>query len=137
MRPGKLTNAFQDHQQGKEKEHETIHDWKEWGGYQKTLGALLVETYPRSKKETNAKEPEWTLKLEKWGTQKEIDELEYAPQKKKHLTARNRKKRTRNEAPTQTPSETRDTTSMERRRKMPTRTQEGNSIRKMPDYRSR
>ena len=72
MRPGKLTNAFQDQQQEAEKEQEPTHDWKEWGNYQKTLGKLIVETYPRSKKETITKEPEWATQLGKWGTQKEI-----------------------------------------------------------------
>ena len=33
------------------------------------------------KKGTNTKEPEWALKLGKWGPQKEIDELEYARKK--------------------------------------------------------
>ena len=45
------------------------------------------------KKGAIANEPDWALKLEKWGTQKEIEELEYA-HKKKHHTSRNSKKRT-------------------------------------------
>ena len=36
------------------------------------------KTYPLRKKATTPKEPEWTLRLEEWGTRKEIDDIEYA-----------------------------------------------------------
>ena len=52
-----------------------------------------------------AKEPEWALKLEEWGTKKEIEDLEYAHEKK-HSTTRNRTKGTENETPSQTSGET-------------------------------
>ena len=43
------------------------------------------KTYPLSKKATMAKEPEWTLKLEEWGANKEIEDLDYAHKKRSTL----------------------------------------------------
>ena len=55
------------------------------GKYQKTLGGLLEKLSHSEKKATMAKEPEWTLNLEEWGTHKEIDELDYAHKKRSAL----------------------------------------------------
>ena len=79
--PEKLTKSLQEHQQETNERQEIKHDWGEWEGYQKTLGGLLEKTYPLRKKETMAKEPDWTLKLEEWGAEKEIEDLEYARKK--------------------------------------------------------
>ena len=81
LHPEKLTKAFQEQEQEAKEQQETKHDWEEWGYYQKTLGKLLEKTYTLSKKPTMEKEPEWTLKLEEWGTNKEIEDLEYAHKK--------------------------------------------------------
>ena len=81
LHPEKLTKAFQD-QQDRGETHESTHDWEEWETYQKTLGELLVKTYPLNKKETTAKEPEWALLLGKWGTRQEIDKFEHAYKKR-------------------------------------------------------
>ena len=64
---------------------ETRHGWGEWEQYQQKLGELLGKTYPLSKEATMAREPEWTLKLEEWGTNKEIEDLGYAHKKRSAL----------------------------------------------------
>ena len=51
------------------------------------------ETYPLSKKATMAKEPDWTLKLEEWGTNKKIEDLEYAHKKRSTLQQEMRRQR--------------------------------------------
>ena len=82
LHPEKLTRSFQEKEQEAKGEQETIHDWEQWGDYQKSLGKQLEKPYPLRKKTTMAKEPEWTLKLEEWGTNKEIEDLEYAHKKR-------------------------------------------------------
>ena len=42
---------------------------------------ITGQNIPNQDKETEAMEPAWTLLMEKWGTQKEKDELEYALEK--------------------------------------------------------
>ena len=76
----------------------------------KTLGKLLVKTYPLKKQETSAKEPAWTLQLEEWGTQQEIDNFEYSHKKE---VPYNRKfpKEKRTITKTETPTAARDNTS--------------------------
>ena len=66
---------------------------------------LLVKTYPLSKKETIANEPEWALKLGNGDRKKEIYELGYAHKKEAPYRKKYRKG-TRNESSTQTPAPT-------------------------------
>ena len=79
--PEKLTKAYQEQEDRKKERGEQRHEWTEWEEYQKTLGKLLEKTHPLKKKETKAMGPTWTLLMEKWGTQKEKDELQYAHKK--------------------------------------------------------
>ena len=48
------------------------------GGISKNARGLLGKTYPLRKKATRAKEPDWTLRLEEWGTNKAIEDMGYA-----------------------------------------------------------
>ena len=81
------------------------------------------KTYPlRKKKAPMAKEPEWAIKLDEWGTNKEIEHLECA-NKKKYSTTGNRKKRTGNGTTSQISSTIGNYISMERRRKISPRDQ--------------
>ena len=50
----------------------------EMGGLPGDIRQTSRKTYPLSKKETTAKEPDWTLKLEESGAKKEIEDPEYA-----------------------------------------------------------
>ena len=77
-------------------------------------GETARKTYPLSKKAPTEKEPEWTLKLEEWGTNKEIEALGYA-NKKKYRTTSNNTKRACNETPSQTSAATGNYISVERR----------------------
>ena len=135
--PEKLTQAYQEQQWKQERKENhplTKHDWGEWADYQKTLGELLVKTYQLKKQETTSKEPAWTLRLEEWGTQQEVDKFEHAykkeiaynkksPKERERERERERKKE-RTTKKTETPTETRDNTSMGGRSKMPTGAQE-------------
>ena len=56
------------------------------GKLQRANGGIVEKTYPLSKEKTKPKEPEWTLRLEEWGTKKEIDDMEHAYEKKKHYS---------------------------------------------------
>ena len=89
------------------------------------MGTISAESWETTwkdisthQKATMAKEPEWTLKLEVWGTNKEIEDPEYA-HKKKRTATRNSTQRADNETETEAPSEGRDNISMERRGEIP------------------
>ena len=74
-----------------------------------------------------SKEPDWTLKLEEWGTNKEIEDLEYA-HKKKYPTTGNIQKKTRNETPSQTPETIGNYISVGKCRKISTREKRRNIL---------
>ena len=80
--PEKLTNAYREYIERNKKEQDDKHDWREWGGYHKTLGKILAKTYPLKQKQTEAMEPNWILLMEKWGTQEEREITLNMPTKK-------------------------------------------------------
>ena len=76
-----MTKAYQkneEKEETKQQENHQEHEWKEWETYQKKLGKILEETYPLRKKDTEATEPKWTTLMEKWGTEKEKEEIDQA-----------------------------------------------------------
>merc|ERR1712112_185631 len=88
VNPEKLTGAFQKYdKQNETQEHENNqeHEWEEWETYQQRLGKILEETYPLKKKDTETAEPKWTTLMEKWGTEKEKEEIDQAYKKRNAL----------------------------------------------------
>ena len=69
------------------------------------------KTYPLRKKASVPREPEWTLRLEEWGAQRNR-RYRIRSQEKKCPSTRNSQKRTTNETPEATPTAARDNTSM-------------------------
>ena len=53
----------------------------EWLSYKTKLGTALIQIYPLSKTKTDPTEPEWVTKLEQWGTEQEIQQLDNAYKK--------------------------------------------------------
>ena len=85
-RPEKLTQSYQEQQKGEDRTQQPNHDWRERGEYQQTLGKLLVKTYPLKRKDTKAKEPEWTQHLEEWGTEKRDRGPNICPRKEREIS---------------------------------------------------
>ena len=88
------------------------HDWGKWEDYQKAIGRILVKTYPLKKQEMAAKEPAWTLQLEEWGRSKKST-TSNMPVKKEVSYIKKLPKEKRTTKKTETPTATRDNTSME------------------------
>ena len=83
--PEKLTKAYQEHEKQNSSHNQQEHDWAEWEIYQGKLGKLLEETYPLKKKDTEIVEPTWKTLMEKWGTDIEKEEINYAYKKRNAL----------------------------------------------------
>ena len=91
IRPGKLTNRYQEQEQEAarpktlqcdEKQGKFDNATHDWLNYKEKLGEALPQIYPLRKKQTRPEEPEWVAKLEKWGTGQEIRQLDYAYKKR-------------------------------------------------------
>ena len=94
--PEKLTQAYQKYDEQKGTQHQDNnqeHEWKNWETYQKRLGKLLEEAYPLKKKDTGIAEPKWTTLMEKWGTDKEKEEIDQSYKKKECITEGDRQGR--------------------------------------------
>ena len=88
LRPEKLTNWYQEEEResakakesNKESHHRenTDNATQEWHNYKNKLGEALTRIYPISKKQTHRAEPECVTKLEHWGTEHEIRQLDHA-----------------------------------------------------------
>ena len=68
------------HNETNEQDH-TNNIMQTWLNYKTQLGKALTQIYPIIKKQTNPEEPEWVTRLEQWGTEQEICQLDNAYKK--------------------------------------------------------
>ena len=80
----KLTKAYQEYEKQNSPQSQQEHEWAEWETYQKTLGKLIEETYPLKKGHGNSR-TKMDNTNEKWGTDIEKEEINYAYKKRNAL----------------------------------------------------